>query len=73
MSDNVVLFPGFTSLPIAPERVLEQAAKQKFDRVLIIGYTEDGEEYIAASDPDGGLFLWDVERAKLRLLRSGDE
>lgn len=73
MSDNVVLFPGFTTLPIAPERILDQASKQRFSRVIVIGFTEEGEEYVAASDPDGGAFLWDVERAKLRLLRVGDE
>lgn len=72
MADNVTLFPGITTLPIDPERIIEQAAKQTFERVLIIGLTDDGDEYVAASDPDGGTFLWDIERAKLKLLRVAD-
>lgn len=72
MSDNIVNFPGITTLPLDPARVLAGAAKERFQRVIVIGVTEDGDEYYSCSDPDGGTFLWDVERAKLRLLRQAD-
>jgi len=68
---EVVEFTGVTSLPIDPERILE-SAKGKLQRVIVIGIDMDGEEYVASSDPDGGTFLWDIERAKLRLLRTAD-
>lgn len=68
---EVVEFTGITSLPIDPERILE-SAKGKLQRVIVIGIDMDGEEYVASSDPDCGTSLWDIERAKLRLLRTAD-
>jgi len=67
--DNVVEFDGISRLQIPPERILARAAKENFERVLVIGVTAAGEEYFASSEPDGGSCLWDIERAKLSLLR----
>lgn len=73
MADNIVFFPGITKLNHNPETILKFASQEKFKRVIIIGLLEDGQEYIAVSAADGGDFLWDVERAKFRLLRIADD
>lgn len=72
-AENVIPFTGITTLPTDPARVLSYAAKQKFSRVVIVGALDNGEEYFASSDADGGSILWDLERVKLRLLRVPDE
>lgn len=69
---EVVNWRGITTLPLDPERVID-AAKGKLERVVIIGRTVDGEEYFASSEADGGTVMWDLERAKLRLLRTADD
>lgn len=66
---DVVAFTGETTLDIDPDRVLE-AAIGKLDRVIIMGATKDGEEYLAQSCSDITVAVWDLERAKLVLLRS---
>ena len=68
---DVVEFNGVTSLDIPPDRLLEKAIG-KMDRVVIIGIDKDGEKYFASSVADGGTVLWDIERAKLKLLRMAD-
>lgn len=68
---EVVDLSVITTLPLDPDRLLEKAVGQ-LDRVLIIGMDKDGEEYFASSDPDGGTIIWDMERAKLKLLRLVD-
>jgi hypothetical protein len=70
---NVVDLPVITTLPIDTKRVLAKAAEQAFTRVMIIGVTEEGEEYFASSDPDGGTLLWDMERVKHALMKAADE
>lgn len=69
---NVVDLPVITRLPLDPKRVLAGASEVDFKRVLIIGVTDDDEEYFYCSDPDGGTCIWDMERAKLKLLRVAD-
>lgn len=72
-ADNVVDLPVITRLPIPPQKVLAKASQVEFERVLIIGITQEGREYFAMSDPDGGTTLWDMERAKHRLMQVVDE
>ena len=71
MSADIVNFPGISYLDLPPDRILEGAAG-KLERVVIIGYTADGEEYFASSIADGGEVVWLMERMKLKLLRIGD-
>jgi hypothetical protein len=66
--NNIVEFTGITTLDIPPDRIIASAANEKFERVVIIGVTEDGDEYFSSSASDGGSVLWDLERAKLKLL-----
>ncbi len=70
--DNVVSFTGITSLPLDPDVLLE-AAKGKLERVVIVGFGIDGTEYLATSDPDMAHAVFDMERAKLIMLREWDE
>lgn len=70
--DNVVYLPVVTCLDVPAERVLNHALQHEFERVVVIGVTTDGSEYFSSSCPDGGSVLWDLERAKLNLLRMGD-
>lgn len=71
--NNVVDLPVITTLPCDPKRVLAAASELSFDRVVIIGRTEDGEEYFASSDPDGGTILWDMERVRHALMQIADK
>jgi hypothetical protein len=69
---DVVNFNGATRLDIDPDPVL-QAAVGKLKQVVILGYTEDGQEYFASSIADGGTVLWMFERCKQVLINTDDE
>lgn len=60
-----------STLPLDPDRLLQKAIGE-LDRVIIVGIDKEGQEYFASSDPDGGTAIWDMERAKLKLLRLAD-
>lgn len=68
---NIVRFNGVTSLKMDPDVVLE-AAVGELETAIVIGYTKDGEEYFASSDPDGGACIWLMERFKKALLEVSD-
>ena len=71
MTAEVVRFTGISTLPLDPDLLLNEAVGN-LDRVIIIGIDKEGEEYFASSEPDGGVCVWDMERAKLKLLRLVD-
>lgn len=56
-----------TRLDIPADRVL-QAALGKLQGVILAGWDEDGQLYIASSYADGGDALWLAEKFKQRLL-----
>jgi hypothetical protein len=65
---KVVFLNNVTSIDLPADRVIENAIG-KLKSVVIIGYTEDGEEeYFASSIADGGTVLWLMERTKQALL-----
>jgi hypothetical protein len=70
--DNVTRLNVVTTLPLDPDHILD-AAKGKLEHVVIVGRTKDGGEYLAFSDPDMGHAVFDMERAKLKLLREFDD
>lgn len=72
MTDNVVEWGGITRLDMPPERVLTKALDGKLTSVVILGHTEDGDEYFASSLADGGDVLWLLERCKKLLLEVPD-
>lgn len=65
-------FGGLTKLPLPPERVINGALEQNFQRVTIIGVKENGEEYVASSTSDCGAILWDMERARHMFMKNAD-
>lgn len=72
MTDNVVNFPGITTLDMDPERILEGARKANLSDIVILGYDQAGDEWFASSVADGAQVLWLLERLKLQLLRIAD-
>lgn len=68
---EVVDLPVITTLDLDPDRLLQKAISQ-MQRVLIIGIDKDGEEYFASSVADGGTALWDMERARFKLMVEAD-
>lgn len=73
MTSNIIDLPVITTLDTNPSRVLAKAAETAFERVVIVGVTETGERFFAASAADGGSVLWDIEQAKRSLLQIGGE
>lgn len=68
MTDNVIEWNGITRLDLPPERVIAKALEAGLVNVVILGHTEDGQEYFASSLADGGDVLWLLERCKKLLL-----
>lgn len=64
---EIIVFPGWTSLPIPAERVLEAASA--CTNVLVLGEDADGRFYAASSVADGQTLLWWLETFKYKLLR----
>lgn len=67
---EILLFDGVTCLDLPADRVLTEAI-DKLNKVVIIGYDKEGQEYFASSVADGGTVLWLMERFKLQLLAEG--
>lgn len=73
MTEKVVALPVVTSCDLPPERLLQAAIDAGLSEVVIVGFDKDGEEYFSSSVADGGSVLWNLERAKMRLLRMPDD
>ena len=70
--NNVVHLNCITSIDLPADRILE-AAIGNLDKVVIVGYDKDGEEYFASSIADGADVVWLFERAKKKLLEIADQ
>lgn len=66
-NDNVIEFPGETTLDIPPERVLDNAPRE-LDCVLVLGLTPNKELYTASSTADIRTILYILEKTKFDLL-----
>lgn len=66
---QLIRFPGWTTLSIPVEGVLEGA--RTCTEVLVLGWEADGTFYAAASVPDAATLLWWLEQFKHKLL-AGD-
>jgi len=64
---EVIKFPGKTYADIPPDDVLT-SGMGKLSGVVLVGYTNDGQEYIASSMSDGPQMVWLLERAKLYVI-----
>lgn len=60
---EVIDFPGETCLDIDPNKILT-GALDALDEVVVIGYTIDGEFYLASSKGNGPDMLWLIELAR---------
>lgn len=69
---NVVELGVVTKLDVPCDKLLEKAMGQ-LTEVVILGFDHDGKEWFASSKADAGGVVWHLERAKLKLLRYGDE
>lgn len=70
---DVVRLPVVTRFDIDANVVIEDATAHEFASVTIIGTLENGDEFFASSMASGPEVVWDLERAKLKLLRMVDE
>lgn len=69
---NVIKFTGETLLDLNPDDILEEA-KGQLDKVLILGYTKEDEEFFASSFADGMTAVWLLERFKHLLITVVDD
>jgi hypothetical protein len=66
-ADNVVPFPGSTTLPVPARQTLESAIDADLDEVLVIGW-QGNDLYFAGNTSDTREILWLLEKAKKWLL-----
>lgn len=66
-------FIGGDRAYIPPNVALEMAGRNDFQRVTIIGLRSDGTEYLFSSSPNAEEAIWDIERAKFRILSGGQD
>lgn len=71
MTDNVLEFTGDWYGEMSPGDLLEKAKSWGSARILVIGYTEDGEVTGGSSVPEVGEIILLLERFKLKLLSGG--
>lgn len=67
---KIIPFGGITKMDLPPERLLQKAIDAGLEGVVILGFTKDGEEYMASSYADGATVVWLAERLKHRLITS---
>ena len=68
MSGNVVEFDGPTRLDMPADKVLDGAKGKDLENLLVIGWTQDGELYLAASSSDAAMALWTIKHAELSVM-----
>lgn len=62
--DNVIEFSGMTKLPIPVSKVLREAQKTKLTDVIVMGWDENGDLYVASSACSAPEILWLIDRGK---------
>lgn len=73
MTDNVVNLQMVTRLDLPVDRVLNGAMEANQSSAVVIGYTEDGEFYIASTYASGSDMLWALELARHKLFKIVDD
>jgi hypothetical protein len=68
MTDNVVPFPGETTLPVPARKTLEHAIAANLGHVLVIGWQGNGDLYFAGNTSDTREIIWLLEKARKWLL-----
>ena len=72
-NDNVIPLGNITSLDLPTDRVLDAAKGECSDGVVILGFDNEGQLYLASSIADGGRVIWLLEQAKRALLEVEDD
>lgn len=72
-ASNVIDLPVISRLDYPAEKILSDALDAGLMGVVVVGYTQDGQEYVATSYADGGDVLWLLRRAEHRLMLTVDE
>lgn len=65
---EVTVLPVVTTLDVNVNRILQAALDANLSQVVIVALDADGEFYFCSSKSDGGDVLWELEKAKLKLL-----
>lgn len=52
MNDNVIDFPGGTTVDIPAEKILKAAIEADLGDCVVMGWTKDGNEYFAGTTSD---------------------
>lgn len=63
---NVIPIGGVTRLDIDPDQILKEAVGEMVS-CFVIGYTKEGDLYMASSLADGAELNWLLDRAKIQL------
>jgi hypothetical protein len=68
MTENIIQFPGTTTVDLDPDEVLE-ASKGQLERFILVGYTKDtGDYWFAATHGDNEKNNWLLDKFKQFLL-----
>ncbi|MBX3703980.1 MAG: hypothetical protein KF822_09420 [Steroidobacteraceae bacterium] len=68
MTAKVIEWNGITRHDVPAERILQGALDHGMEGVVLMGYDNDGELYLASSYADGGTVLWLMEQLRHRLM-----
>lgn len=67
MTDNVVQFPGATTVDLSAGAVLKMAMEEKLDMVVVMGWDKDGNEYLASTTSDARTIIFLADRVKWKM------
>jgi hypothetical protein len=70
---NVVELDCITKLDLPPEKILRKALDKDLMSVVIVGYTQDGDEYFASSVADGAQAMYHLQRGIWSLNKITDQ
>ncbi len=66
--DNVIEWPGVTTVDFTPDFVLDKAREWDMEHCLVVGHTKDGELRFGATTCDVAEVLLLLERARINLM-----
>lgn len=69
MTDTIIEFPGETRLDLPAEKVLNAALESNLESVIVVGWKEDGDMYLAGSAGDVMETIASLEIAKAALVK----
>lgn len=52
MTENIIAFPGRTTIDLPATKVLDAAKDTEFDALFVVGITQEGRFYLAATTSD---------------------